>query len=318
MKADFVWKCLPVLCLIKSVVTSWESWWTYEGISGPDFWGRLNPKWSLCSRGRRQSPIDINPKLLLFDPNLSPLHVYGDYISGNLQNSGRGIIFKVSSNRTVIISGGPLSYQYTLKEMILHYGRENDRGSEHTISGHQFPAEIQLYAFNSQLYANWTTAQSEANGVLAIAVLIAHTQQSIGGNAQLKHITHTLKNITAKGDNQWISSLSIRELLPTLKYYITYEGSLTQPSCHETVTWIVLNKPIYMTGHQFHQLRTTMHSDGHGDNFRPLQPINHRVMRTSINFQDQTNEVSIDFKQSHHKKASMCTMERSMMYRGKG
>lgn len=40
-----------------------------------------------------------------------------------------------------------------------------------------------------------------------------------------------------------------------------------------------------MTFHQFHQLRTTMHSDGHGDNFRPLQPINHRSLRTSINFQ---------------------------------
>lgn len=83
--------------------------------------------------------------------------------------------------------------------MVLHYGRENDRGSEHTINGHQFPAEIQLYAFNSQLYTNWTAAQSEANGVLAIAILIAHTPQSIGGNSQLKHITHTLKNITARG-----------------------------------------------------------------------------------------------------------------------
>ncbi len=50
---------------------------------GPDFWGRLNPKWSLCSRGRRQSPIDINPQLLLFDPNLNPLQIYGDYVSNS-------------------------------------------------------------------------------------------------------------------------------------------------------------------------------------------------------------------------------------------
>jgi hypothetical protein len=40
-----------------------------------------------------------------------------------------------------------------------------------------------------------------------------------------------------------------------------------------------------MTFHQFHQLRSTMQSDGHGDNFRPLQHINHRSLRTSINFQ---------------------------------
>jgi hypothetical protein len=40
-----------------------------------------------------------------------------------------------------------------------------------------------------------------------------------------------------------------------------------------------------MTFHQFHQLRSTMQSDGHGDNFRPLQHLNHRSLRTSINFQ---------------------------------
>jgi len=53
------------------------------------------------------------------------------------------------------------------------------------------------------------------------------------------------------------------ELLPTLKYYITYEGSLTQPACYETVQWILLNKPIYMSSHQFHLLRHSMRNDGH-------------------------------------------------------
>lgn len=86
------------------------------------------------------------------------------------------------------------------------------------------------------------------------------------------------------GDSEWLNSLSIKELLPTLKHYITYEGSLTQPACHETVQWVVLNKPIYMGAHQFHLLRNSMQNEGHGDNFRPTHPINHRTIRTSINF----------------------------------
>jgi len=78
------------------------------------------------------------------------------------------------------------------------------------------------------------------------------------------------------------------ELLPTLKYYITYEGSLTQPACYETVQWILLNKPIYMSSHQFHLLRHSMRNDGHGDNYRPAQPLNYRSLRSNIH---NTNEV---------------------------
>lgn len=44
-------------------------------ILGPDFWGLLNLEWSLCSKGRRQSPVDIDPAGLLYDPSLRPLHV---------------------------------------------------------------------------------------------------------------------------------------------------------------------------------------------------------------------------------------------------
>lgn len=44
-------------------------------ITGPSFWGLINPQWSLCSKGRRQSPINIEPDKLLFDRHLRPVHV---------------------------------------------------------------------------------------------------------------------------------------------------------------------------------------------------------------------------------------------------
>ena len=43
--------------------------------TGSEYWGLLNPEWSMCSKGRHQSPIDIDPRSLLFDPNLKNFHI---------------------------------------------------------------------------------------------------------------------------------------------------------------------------------------------------------------------------------------------------
>lgn len=47
-----------------------------------------------------------------------------------------------------------------------------------------------------------------------------------------------------------VEHLSVKGLLPGTENYMTYDGSLTQPPCHETVTWVVVNKPIYITKQQ--------------------------------------------------------------------
>ncbi|KMQ98049.1 carbonic anhydrase-related protein 10-like protein [Lasius niger] len=47
-----------------------------------------------------------------------------------------------------------------------------------------------------------------------------------------------------------IKRFGVRELLPDTKHYMTYDGSTTMPACHETTTWIILNKPIYITKQQ--------------------------------------------------------------------
>lgn len=51
--------------------------------SGPKYWGVLNPLWKLCSIGKRQSPIDIDPDKLLFDPFLKNLHIDKDKVRLN-------------------------------------------------------------------------------------------------------------------------------------------------------------------------------------------------------------------------------------------
>lgn len=66
-------------------------------------------------------------------------------------------------------------------------------------------------------------------------------------NAELRILTEDLSRIRYGDNEARIKHISIRGLLPDTEHYMTYEGSTTMPGCHETVTWIVQNKPIYIT-----------------------------------------------------------------------
>lgn len=115
-------------------------------LQGPAFWGLINPEWWLCSKGRRQSPVNLEPDRLLFDPNLQPLHLDKHKVGGILANTGHSVVFAVENDtrHPVNISGGPLSYRYQFHEVHLHFGLDDRVGSEHTVNGHTFPAEVSI------------------------------------------------------------------------------------------------------------------------------------------------------------------------------
>ena len=234
--------------------------------------------------------------------SLSSSHSTGSTHGQMNQHSKNGF-----ANSTVIISGGPLSYDYALHHILFHYGRTDDKGSEHTIDSVSFPVEMQLYFYNSQLYSSWDEAVDQPNGLAAIAILIQLTTNSpvslsplspggvnstlhysnrneqLNGNSELKHLFALLDSVKYKSSSSKAHKLSVSQLLPHLHQYITYEGSLTQPSCVETVQWIISNKPIYITPGDLITMRNNVILEGYGDgNFRPTQPINSRTLRTNI------------------------------------
>ncbi|KAA0201285.1 carbonic anhydrase alpha, 11-like [Hyalella azteca] len=308
---------------------NWAMWWTYEGISGPEFWGVINPAWVMCSEGRRQSPINLDPRTLLYDPNLTPLLVDKTMVAGELVNTGHSLEWQMQEVRddqhrdssrdnyrdrnrgldmtgddggpptrdrhlplpmmgAVNVSGGPLSYQYSLSRARLHYGERDIQGSEHTIDNHAFPAELQLYGHNSQLYPNLTVAASHVYGVLAVSVLIQLGDRT---SPALATILEGLHKVTFGGSRVSVKPLRLSDLLPSHSHYLTYEGSLTEPGCHETVTWVLPNKPLYISFSQMRSLRElrqgpSLHHRNAplGNNFRPLQPSHHRTVRTNIDF----------------------------------
>lgn len=70
-------------------------------------------------------------------------------VGGVLTNTGHSVVFSVDNDtrHPVNISGGPLSYRYQFHEIHLHYGLHDVGGSEHTVDGYAFPAEVSQYLF---------------------------------------------------------------------------------------------------------------------------------------------------------------------------
>ncbi|KAK3857642.1 hypothetical protein Pcinc_036115, partial [Petrolisthes cinctipes] len=105
-------------------------------------------------------------------------------------------------------------------------------------------------------------------------------------NPVLKIWMDHIHMVPHRGKSTLIPFVPVRELF-TSPLYLTYEGSLTEPPCEETVTWVVLNKPGYITADQLWHLQS-LRRGTQGQvlpvtgNYRPLQPLHSRAIRTNI------------------------------------
>ena len=64
-----------------------------------------------------------------------------------------------------------------------------------------------------------------------------------------------------RGQNFPIARVNLAGLLPSTEAYLTYEGSTTLPGCWESVTWVVMNRPIYVTRAELEDMRLLMQGD---------------------------------------------------------
>lgn len=51
---------------------------------------------------------------------------------------------QISNQIPVNLTGGPLSYRYRFHEIHIHYGLHDQFGSEHSVEGYTFPAEVNI------------------------------------------------------------------------------------------------------------------------------------------------------------------------------
>lgn len=303
-----LWIFLFSLVLPKySIANNQDKVWGYDSHLAPENWGKLHSKiWDLCEHGKQQSPIEIDPKLLLFDPNLTNLNINTASVNGRLETNGLDITFSIDddSQHGINITGGPLSYVYTITDIKFHYGKNGYTGSEHKIGNKAFPAEVHLIGYNEEVYKSKSRAEIGAKGVVIMSVFLETRSKSnyaidkiVSHLPSMKRSDHTDMNIIYE---KRLKSLDLSYLLPNTDQYITYEGSFTQPGCQETVTWIIFNKPTIISEKQLDLLRRHGKGDWNYNNTRPVQPIHQRVVRTNINFKPKTR---------------FCSMERKVQYK---
>ncbi|XP_076111042.1 carbonic anhydrase-related protein 10-like [Mytilus galloprovincialis] len=272
----------------------WQKWWTYEGVSGAENWGKTIDEWLICSNGKFQSPIDINTSHLLYDPNLDPFYIIPRKVSGNITNTGRGITVDVEDGP--IVFSGPLKYRHKIAQLKVHFGRNHSQGSEHSIDGRSFPAEIHLITYNVDLYHNLSQALDSFQGVAIIAIFCKY---GVPSNEAFQLMSKYTEIVRLKGQRTTISGIPLEILFPNTDQYVTYHGSLTTPGCSESVTWIVLNRPINVKQEHLDRFRHLSKGILGGPeaylehNVRPAMPSYDRLIKTNINFYQKTRQCNM-------------------------
>uniref|UniRef100_A0A915NT84 Alpha-carbonic anhydrase domain-containing protein n=1 Tax=Meloidogyne floridensis TaxID=298350 RepID=A0A915NT84_9BILA len=222
--------------------------WIYDNdlFGGPDFWGLMHKHWRILVFDPGLGKLTISRERLenaeLWNTGQFPLLFVNNSFNNNEQSNNNNI-----NSVNVKLSGGPaFPYNYQFQQMLFHFGdiKKGEVGSEHTINRVRFPAEIQLLAYNSDLYENFTQAQSQPRGLLAVGIIVDIGDRT---NVELKRLAKAAINIKYRNQVVQIKHFQPSALLPHTDYYITYEGSLTFPGCFETVNWVIYNSPIYIT-----------------------------------------------------------------------
>jgi carbonic anhydrase len=224
-----------------------EHAWEYSGPRGPSHWGDLKPEYARCKDGHKQSPIDIrNPQKaelppIEFEYKPSPLR---------LVNNGHTVMVQSAPGNFISVAGT----EYSLLQVHFH------RPSEEKIKGTGYDMVAHL-------------VHSDATGRLAVVAILLEKGDT---NGVVREIWNHLPKEKDKEQSFDEINVDFNGLLPPLRGYYRFDGSLTTPPCSEQVTWFVLKQTMSVSEAQIQQFSTL-----YPNNARPIQPSYDRLVLES-------------------------------------
>ena len=228
------------------VFAAGDAHWGYEGKTGPDNWGNLNPEFATCKLGHQQAPIDI--------PTKSAAKVTGAIKTNYKASAGE------------IINNG-----HTIQVVLPEAGSANLSGINYKFLQTHFhtPAEEKLDGQSYPLNAH--IVHQNADGKLAV---IGVFFKEGAENPVLKEVFAQMPS--AEGKVAIKGKIDPSGLLPKSLAYYSYLGSLTTPPCSEGVTFYILKTPMEMSKAQLEQFKKL-----YPMNARPTFPLNGRKITES-------------------------------------
>uniref|UniRef100_A0A1Q3FHQ9 Carbonic anhydrase n=2 Tax=Culex tarsalis TaxID=7177 RepID=A0A1Q3FHQ9_CULTA len=237
-------------------------------IKDPEHWG------GQCDTGRRQSPIDLTHRAAVRG-DFSPF-LFSNYMNPirNAQLANTGHSVQIDNNDpSVTLYGGGLPGKYVLDQMHFHWG------SEHTVNGVRYGLELHMVHHDAR-YKTLAEAAAVKNAVAVLGVLF-HVANA--DNTHLDVVLETSDDIrdVAGKSAPLKGRLSPHSLLPRNRTaFFRYEGSLTTPTCAESVIWTVFTESLPVSLDQVELFKTIHDGAGHElvNNYRSLQPLNARAL----------------------------------------
>lgn len=148
-----------------------------------------------------QSPVMISPCRTVFDKNLKehPLIMKFPPSLFEYVNNGHTIqwnfVESSISDEMPSVKGGPIEdgKDFQLVQFHMHWGPNNEHGSEHYIDDESFAGEIHLVHWNSAMYSSFDEAKNEEDGLLVVAIFMRATKMDANNKGFLDEKVFILK-----------------------------------------------------------------------------------------------------------------------------
>lgn len=213
--------------------------------------GKLEQEFEQCSKGMKQSPVDIIAKDIQNNKLLPKIVTKYKKSPLNIWNNQHTIKVKFEKGSQLILG----KEKYELLQFHFH------TPSEHKLNGKD--AEMEIHFVH----------QDKAGNYAVLAVLMHAGNE----NKALKSLFDNLPKEDHTNHNVKGVFIDPKDILPKNLNYYSYFGSLTTPPCDEKVHWYLLKSPIEVSPAQIQKFK-----DIYSHNSRSINPLNGRIVEKRI------------------------------------